>query len=67
MDRGDLRPWLECGARAGRKAFLNFNRGDPAGRPGEFGEDGGVVACAAAEVENAIAGANLELVEMDSP
>jgi hypothetical protein len=44
VEHGDLPPGLECDARACRKTFLNFNSGDFAGRTGELGEDGGVVA-----------------------
>ena len=67
MDHGDLRPWLECDARTGCKAFLHFNCGHFAGRAGELGEDGSVVARAAAEVQNQIAGANPEQIEVDGP
>ena len=51
MDRCHLRPGLERDARAGRQAFVDFDRDDFAGRAGELGEDGGVIAGAAAEMQ----------------
>ena len=67
MNDGDLRPGLERDARAGRERFVDFDGDDAAVRAGELGEDGGVIAGAAAEMKNAIAGVNVEQAEMKGP
>lgn len=67
MEHGDLRPGLKCGTRAGCEAFLNFDCDNFAIQAGKLGEDCSVIAGSAAEVKNAIAGANPEQVEVNGP
>ena len=67
MDDGDLRPWLECDARTGGEAFIDFYGGDSAGGAGELGEDRGIVAGSGTEMENPVASPHAEDVEMNGP
>jgi len=67
VNEGDLRPWLKRDARASRECFVDFDGDDAAMRAGKLGEDGRVIACAAAEMNDAITGVDVEQAEMKGP
>ena len=67
VEHRNLRPWLERFARASCEARLDLDSGDFAGGTCELSEKGRVVASAASEVEDLVAGLNAERFEVNSP
>ena len=64
---GDLRPGLKRDARTGGERFVDFDGDDFSMRAGELGKNGGVIAGAAAEMKNVIAGMNVEQAKVEGP
>ena len=62
-----LWPGLKRDARTGGERWVDFDGDDISLRAGELGEDGGVIARAAAEMKDAIAGADVEQAEVKGP
>jgi hypothetical protein len=67
MDDGDLRPGLERDARTGGEAFVDFDGDDISPRAGKLGENGGVIARAATEMKDVVAGVDVEQAEVRGP
>ena len=60
---GDLGPGFEIFARAFRQVGIELIGADAAGRPGELGQHGGVIAGAGADMRNVLAGRDGEVVQ----
>ena len=67
MSNCDLRPGLERDARAGSECRVDFDGDDFSLRAGELGKDGGVIAGAATQVKNVVAGSDVEQAEVKCP
>ena len=67
VDDGDLRPERQCDARPVCDGCIDFDGGDFAFRPDEFGKNGGVIASAAAEMKDMIVAADAKPVKVGGP
>ena len=67
MNNGNLGPGLERDARAVCEGFVDFDSDDEAVRAHKLGEDSRVIARAATEMKDVVAGMNVEKTEMNSP
>ncbi len=62
-----MRPPLKCVASALSNRFIQFDRRNPSVRGDEFGEDGRVIAGAAAEMHHCLAGPHVQFIEEMGP
>ena len=67
MDDGDLGPRLERDAGTGRESLVDFDGDDVALRAVKLGEDRRVIAGAATEMKNVVAGMNVEQAQDERP